>query len=180
MESRRVNEREEQREIRRGVMRMVIPAAWNRLTETIIGAAIEVHRALGPGLLERVYEEALVYELRLRELAVQRQQIIRLKYKDLELPEQRLDIVVEGLVIVELKASEAVSDLHLAQLVSYLRAADAPLGLLINFNTLKLTNGVYRRINADASAARVQPFVHSASLDSSANSAFGSDQEAVC
>lgn len=136
------------------MMRMAVPDEWNSLTESIIGAAIEVHRALGPGLLEKVYEEAFVYELQLRGLRVQRQRSIHLRYKQIVLPEQKLDVFVNGLVVVELKSAEEVSDTHLAQLTSYMRAADAPLGLLINFNHARLIDGVYRRINPSAAAAR--------------------------
>ncbi len=162
---RRVNEELNARDERRAALRMVIPAEWNELTESIIGAAIEVHRELGPGLLEKIYEEAFDYELRLRGMRVRRQIPIRLKYKGIELPEQKLDIVVNELVVVELKAVESVSDVNLAQLVSYLCAADAPLGLLINFNMVLLTRGVYRRINPAASAAKaLQTVSPSASL----------------
>jgi len=138
---------------RRKSVRMEVPAAWNDLTESIIGGAIEVHRALGPGLLEKIYEEALDHELRLRGFAVERQKLIRLEYKGIQLPEQKLDMLINGLVVVELKSCDGVSDMHLAQLVSYLRAADAPLGLIINFNTMQLTNGVHRRINPYATTA---------------------------
>jgi GxxExxY protein len=158
-------DRFEERERRRADYRMVIPDEWNRITESIIGGAIEVHRALGPGLLEKIYEEALAHELSLRGLEVDRQRIIRLQYKGVQLPEQKLDLVVNRLVVVELKASDGVNDIHLAQLVSYLRAADTPLGLLINFNTLQLVKGVYRRINPNASAAKLlQTLVPSESL----------------
>lgn len=108
---------------------------------------MEVHTILGPGLLERMYEDALVYELGLRGLSVEQQFPIRIRYKEIDLSQQRLDLVVERLVVVELKAVERVSDVFLAQLVSYMRSARLPLGLLINFHTLHLKDGIYRRIN---------------------------------
>jgi GxxExxY protein len=127
-----------------------VPSEWNGITERIIGAAMEVHTILGPGLLERMYEEALVYELGQRGLAVEQQFPVRIRYKEIDLSQQRLDLVVERLVVVELKAVERVSDVFLAQLVSYMRSARLPLGLLINFHTLHLKDGIYRRINQDA------------------------------
>jgi GxxExxY protein len=124
-----------------------VPDAWNAVTERIIGCAIEVHRTLGPGFLERLYEDAMAFELGAAGLAFIRQHPIRVRYKSILLSEQRLDLVVENLVVVELKSVEAVPDAHLAALVSYLRAADLPLGLLINFNVLQLSKGVYRRLH---------------------------------
>lgn len=125
-----------------------LPEDLNRISERVIGCAIEVHRQLGPGLLERLYEEALLYELRLAGLRVEQQLAVPVRYKTAVLQGQRLDLVVEGTVVVELKAVEAVSDLHLAQLVTYLRVSNLPLGILINFHVPLLTKGVYRRINS--------------------------------
>jgi GxxExxY protein len=139
---------------RQARLRMVIPDEWNSLTETILACAFEVHTALGPGLIESIYEEALVHEFRLRGLSFEQQYPIRLQYKGLQLPLQKLDLVVERLVVVELKSVERVPDVHLAQLVSYLRAADVPLGLLLNFNVVHLKNAIYRRINPMATAAK--------------------------
>lgn len=116
------------------------------MTEAVIGAAIEVHSLLGPGLLERLYEEAMVYELRRRDLTLERQKSIVLKYKEVNLGEQVLDLVVDGLVVVELKSVEKVHDVHLRQLVSYMKSARLPLGLLINFNTPLLKDGLHRRV----------------------------------
>jgi GxxExxY protein len=128
-----------------------VPDAWNERSGRVIGGAIEVHNALGPGLTERVYEDAMVVELGLRSIEHQRQRPVRLAYKGVPLTEQRLDLVVaEGLLVLELKAVEAVPDHALIQLVSYMRAADAPLGLLINFHAMKLKDGLYRRINPDS------------------------------
>jgi GxxExxY protein len=144
---------DEEKAERQASLRPVVPDEWNRLTESILSCAYEVHTALGPGLTEAIYEAALVHELRRRGIRVEQQVPVQIRYKDLKLPPLRLDLLVEGLVIIELKALEAVPDVMLAKLVSYLRAADAPLGLLINFNVLQLKSGIYRRINPWASAA---------------------------
>lgn len=124
-----------------------IPDAWNVVTREIIAGAIDVHRALGPGLLERLYEEALEYELRGRGLKIDRQRQIRLTYRELELSPMQLDMVVNDLVVVEIKAVERVHDAHLAQLVGYLRGAQLPLGLVLNFHAQRLKDGLYRRVN---------------------------------
>ncbi len=124
-----------------------IPGEINALVERVIGAGIEVHRQLGPGLLERSYEIALVHELGLRGLRVFQQVEIRLEYKGVELPSQRLDLVVEDMIVVELKAVESIVPVHLAQLVSYLKAGHYPLGLVLNFNVPVLKDGISRRIN---------------------------------
>jgi GxxExxY protein len=132
-------------------MSRVVPPEWNELSRCVIGGAIEVHTALGAGLAEKVYEDALVVELGLRSIEFQRQCPVRLVYKGVALSEQRLDMVIgKGLLVLELKAIEAVPDHALIQLVSYMRAADAPLGLLINFHAAKLKDGLYRRINPDS------------------------------
>lgn len=127
-----------------------IPQECNELTKRVIGLAMEVHTQLGPGLLERLYEEAFNFELRNAGLEVKRQYPIRVQYKSIELGEQRLDLVVNDLVVVEIKASSEVADAHLAQLTSYLKASRLPLGLLINFHALRLKDGVYRRVNPTA------------------------------
>jgi GxxExxY protein len=123
-----------------------IPARWNATTERVIACAMEVHTRLGPGLAERLYEDALLYELSRAGLAVRRQVVVRVPYKDIVLSELRLDLVVGGGVVVELKCVEHVSDLHLAQLLGYLRAGGMPVGLLINFHTLRLRDGIFRRV----------------------------------
>ena len=128
-----------------------VPEEWNQITERIIGSAIEVHSALGPGLLESLYEEAVVHELRDRGLSLERQRPIRMRYKGHEIGNLRLDLLVEGLVIVELKCVERIADVHGAQLLSYLRSADLPIGLLINFNHTRLTDGITRRLNSHCS-----------------------------
>lgn len=130
-----------------GMKHTDIPADLNHLTERLIGAAIEVHRELGPGLLERSYEAALIHELGLRSIHASTQVEITPRYKELLLPGQRLDLVIENQIVVELKAVESVSDVHLAQLVSYLKAGGFPFGLLLNFNVPVLRTGIFRRIN---------------------------------
>ena len=136
---------------------MLVPDAWNDVTRRIIGCAMEVHSHLGPGLAEKLYEDALVYELRVAGLDFQQQHPVRVRYKEALLPEQRLDLLVEDLVVVELKATDGIADVHLAQLLSYMRSADVPLGLLINFNVEALKHGIRRRIFADAVRARLKP-----------------------
>ena len=124
-----------------------IPAAINKLTEQIIGAAMEVHDNLGPGLIEGVYGAALEYELGRRKLRVDREFPIGIRYKDIVIKNQRLDFLVEGLVIVELKSVERFAPIHEAQLLSYLKAANLRVGLLINFNVRRLKDGVKRIVN---------------------------------
>jgi len=120
----------------------------NELSGEIIGAAIEVHRALGPGLLESIYEQALVMELVDRGLTVSEQVEVRLAYKGRPLSGLlRLDILVNDLVVVEIKAVERVLSVHEAQLLSYLRLSNKKLGLLINFNVSVLTKAVRRIVN---------------------------------
>lgn len=130
-----------------------VPLALNVLTHAVIGAAIEVHSVLGPGLLERMYEEALVHELGRVGLDVQRQVPVVLPYKGLRLEGLRLDLIVAEQLVLELKAVDAVAPVHLSQLLSYMRAARCPLGLLINFNVPRLIDGVHRRVNSSVLAA---------------------------
>jgi GxxExxY protein len=127
---------------------MAVPIAVDRLTETIIGAAIKVHRALGPGLLESAYKVCLLYELTAAGLQVERQKPLPIIYKEVELDcGYRLDLVVEDRVIVEIKAVEQSQAIHDAQLLSYLRLAHCSVGLLINFNVNVLKEGIRRRVN---------------------------------
>jgi len=120
----------------------------NMLSHEILGAAIEVHKELGPGLLESVYEEALIVELFNRDIAVVRQKEVVLRYKGKELQSRlRLDLVVGDLVIVEVKAIERLASIHEAQLLTYLRLANKKLGLLINFNAATLKNSIRRVVN---------------------------------
>jgi GxxExxY protein len=119
----------------------------NRLTEQVIGAAIEVHRNLGPGLLESVYESCLAYELKQRALAFERQKALPLVYKAMRLDQgYRIDLLVEKQVVVELKVVEALTPVHEAQVLSYLKLSGCPIGLLMNFNVKLLTQGLRRYI----------------------------------
>jgi len=124
-----------------------LPDEINQAAEAIIGAAIEVHKHLGPGLLESVYERALVYELQQRGLTVQQQAAVSVSYKDITIAGQRLDLLVEPGVVVEIKAAERLIQAHEAQLVSYLRSTGHRLGLLINFGQQLLKHGIKRVIN---------------------------------
>ncbi len=127
------------------------PPAWlNAISRNVIECAIAVHRVLGPGLAERLYEEAMMIEFAAQGLRAERQVPVTMTYRGTALPLQRLDLVVERLIVVELKAVESVLDVHVAQLLSYLRAARLPLGLVINFNVLRLVDGVRRRVNSPA------------------------------
>lgn len=118
------------------------------ITEKVIGCAIDVHRALGPGLLESAYETCLVYELQQRELKVQSQVPIPLVYKGVKLDcGYRADLIVEAAVLLEIKSIESLLPIHEAQLISYLRLTKLPVGLLINFNVKLLTKGIVRRAN---------------------------------
>ena len=124
------------------------------MTHDVIGAAIEVHRAMGPGLLESIYEWCLCKELELRGYHVQNQKIVVIRYKSFEREEPlRFDILVNSCLFVETKAVEAVRPIHKAQLLSYMKLLDIPLGLLINFNVEKLTDGVSRLILPHANAS---------------------------
>jgi GxxExxY protein len=124
---------------------MLAPQANDLLTEKIIGFAIEVHRHLGPGLLESAYEECLCHELSLDGLVFQRQVPLPVTYKSVHLDcGYRLDIVVENHVIIELKAVERLMPIHEAQLITYLKLSGIPTGLLLNFNTPVLREGIRR------------------------------------
>lgn len=120
----------------------------NAISHSIIGAAMEVHSSLGPGLLESTYEACLVYELQGRGLHVQSQVCLPVTYKEVRLDTgYRIDLLVENQVIVELKAVEALLPIHEAQLISYLKPSGLQLGLLINFNVKRLKDGIVRRVN---------------------------------
>ncbi len=117
------------------------------ITEQVIGAAVEVHRELGPGLLESVYEEALCHEPSLREVAFARQVPVPISYKGVNLGSDcRIDILAEDTVIVELKAVAEVLPVHKAQLLSYMRLSGKQVGLLLNFNVAVLKDGIVRRV----------------------------------
>lgn len=116
----------------------------DELTEKIIGAAIEVHQILGPGLLESIYEEALAHELVMREIQVERQVAVDVRYKDTVIKGQRLDLLVAGEVIVELKSVGNLPEVAMAQTLSYLRATGLKRALLINFGARLLKDGIKR------------------------------------
>ena len=117
------------------------------LTEKVIGAAIEVHRALGPGLLESVYETCLAYELSKLGLAVQRQLELPVSYKDVQLDAGfRMDLIVEGRLIVEVKAIEKIAAVHERQLLTYRRLSGIHTGLLLNFNVFLMKDGIHRMV----------------------------------
>ncbi|MBC8420443.1 MAG: GxxExxY protein [Proteobacteria bacterium] len=120
----------------------------NELSSKIIGAAIEVHKALGPGLLESAYEKCLCYEFGLRVMCFERQKPLPIIYKGRELDcGYRLDIVVENAIILELKSCEKIEEIHKAQLLTYLKLSGLKLGLLLNFNVVLMRDGIVRIVN---------------------------------
>jgi GxxExxY protein len=126
----------------------------NKTTEVIIGKAIEVHRHLGPGLLESAYESCLLYELLQVGLNVEQQKSLPIRYKGVEIDcGYRIDLLVEEIIIVELKSVEKVLPVHKSQLLSYLRLSNLNLGLLINFNVSILKDGISRIANNLSSSA---------------------------
>jgi len=125
-----------------------IVAKLNGITDEVIGAAVAVHRQLGPGLLESAYEACLAYELSERGLFVERQKALPIKYRGVELDcGYRLDLLVSEQVIIELKAVDRLDPIHQAQLLSYLKLSGCKVGLLINFNVKVLKNGIRRLVN---------------------------------
>src|SRR5213083_3600893 len=121
------------------------------LTETVIAAAIEVHRDKGPGLIESIYEWCLLKELELRGLECVSQKSVVIEYKGFTREEPlRFDVLVEGCVLVEAKAVEKVLPIHKAQLLSYMKLLNVPVGLLINFHEMKVTDGIHRLILSGA------------------------------
>ena len=117
----------------------------NLLTEAVIGAAIEVHKELGPGLLESAYQRALAYELGQRGIPFEQQKLCPVQYKDLIVDDAyRLDFLVKGLVVVELKAVDALLAVHDAQVLTYLRFTGCHIGLMMNFRSTSLTKGLRR------------------------------------
>lgn len=117
----------------------------NKITETIIGCAIEVHKALGPGLLESAYEECLAYELMKAGLKVERQKPVPVIYKEIKLDcGYRMDLFVENAVVVELKTVEAFNPVHEAQVLTHMKFANLQMGLLINFYVMLLKDGIKR------------------------------------
>ncbi|MDP2303204.1 MAG: GxxExxY protein [Ignavibacteria bacterium] len=120
---------------------------YEDLTKIIIGCAIDVHKELGPGLLESAYEECLAFDLTNRGLKIERQKPVPIKYKEIKLEcGYRIDILVEDKIVLELKSVEAFNPVHEAQILTYLKFAEKKIGLLINFNVLRLKEGIKRYI----------------------------------
>jgi GxxExxY protein len=120
----------------------------NQITEKIIGGAIKVHKALGPGLLESAYQECLYYELVKEGLFVEKEKVLPLVYEEVQLDcGYRIDLLVEEKVVVESKAVETFNNVHMAQILTYLKLNDCTVGLLINFNVLQLKKGIKRVVN---------------------------------
>ncbi len=120
----------------------------NEISRIIIGAAIDIHRHLGPGLLESVYQECLFYELIEEGLDVEREKYLPIKYKELSIDKgYRIDLLVEEKVVIELKTVDEILNIHEAQILTYLKLGNYKLGLLINFNEVLLKNGLHRYVN---------------------------------
>ena len=120
----------------------------NQISKEIVDAALKVHKQLGPGLLESAYEECLTYDLIQRDLLVERQKALPLVYEEVKLEAgYRVDLLIEKKVIIEIKAVEALNDVHLAQILTYLRLSSCKLGLLINFNVALIKQGIRRVVN---------------------------------
>jgi GxxExxY protein len=129
-------------------LRMRLPSPLPPETESVmtetIGCAIAVHRALGPGFLERIYRNAMYIELEARRLAYQAEQPVKVVYRGVEIPGQRVDLIVEGLVVVELKSVMHIDQIHRAQVLSYMKTTGLKAGLLINFRAATLRQGLHR------------------------------------
>jgi len=120
----------------------------NEISNIIIGCAIEVHKQLGPGLLESAYKECLAYELFLQELQVSKEVPMPIVYKEVKLDHgYRMDLLVSNKVVIEIKSVEFISDVHEAQLLTYLKLGNYKLGLILNFHTTILKNGIKRMVN---------------------------------
>lgn len=120
----------------------------SNLTKQVIGCAIKVHRALGPGLLESAYQECLYYELKKHGLFVEKEKALPLVYEEVKLDcGYRIDLFVEKQLVIEVKSVDALADIHLAQILTYLKLAESKLGLLINFNVVLLKDGIKRVVN---------------------------------
>ena len=129
---------------------MILHADVEALTERVIGCGIDVHRALGPGLLESIYRDCMVIELRSRNLRVETERRVKLEYRGRTVPgELTLDLLVEGRVIVAVKAVEHIDPVHQAQVITYLKLSGHPAGLLMNFNSTTLTGGLRRLVHPD-------------------------------
>ena len=119
----------------------------DELSREVIGSAIEVHRIKGPGLIESIYEKCLMRELNLRGISAANQQVVKIEYKGYLFEEPlRFDLLVENCLLLELKSVREILPIHKAQLLSYMKLLDVPLGLLINFHELKLIDGIHRMI----------------------------------
>jgi GxxExxY protein len=130
------------------------PAGLNPLTEKIIGCAMTVHRTFGPGLLESIYQECLLVELRFAGLKVECEHRVPLIYRDVSVGRGfKLDLVVEGKVVVEVKAVQDLAPVHTAQMLTYLKLTGCPVGLMINFNVAVLKDGIRRVIKRETHAA---------------------------
>jgi len=135
----------------------VDPSEFNDITHRIIAAAIEVHRNLGPGLLESIYTHCLHYELTARKLRFVAQRPIPIVYKGMSMEAcYRIDLIVEDLVVVEMKSVAAILPVHQAQLLTYMGLTECPAGLLINFNVPRLMDGVKRLINPRSTKRRTE------------------------
>ena len=120
----------------------------NELSNRIIGTAIEVHKVLGPSLLESAYEECLCHELHMQKLSLERQKPLPVQYKSIKLDcGYKLDMVVENSIVLELKSCERIKPIHKAQLLTYLKLTGVTLGLLLNFNAVVMRNGIVRMVN---------------------------------
>lgn len=119
----------------------------DQLSREVIGAAIEVHRLMGPGLIESIYEKCLIQELHIRGIPVINQQYVKIEYKGLVFEEElKFDLLVDGALLLELKAVQEIIPVHKAQLLSYMKLLNVPIGLVMNFHELKLVDGVHRMI----------------------------------
>jgi GxxExxY protein len=121
-----------------------VPVATEHVATAVIGAAIEVHRHLGPGFLEKIYQEALCLELDARGLPFERERAVVVHYRGIPIPGQRIDLIVSGCVLVELKAASRIDIAHEAKMISYLRTTGLRLGLLLNFNGSTIKQGLKR------------------------------------
>ncbi len=120
----------------------------NEISKIVFDCALKVHRSLGPGLLESAYEECLFYELNKTNLKVEKQKPLPLIYENVKLEiGYRVDIIIENKVIIEIKSVEALNDVHLAQVLTYLKLSNSKLGMLINFNVTLIKNGIRRVVN---------------------------------
>lgn len=139
------------REVKERIVMLEGQSSWNHLTDRILGACFAVHSELGAGLLESVYDDALALELTERGLCYSRQELVPVRYRGQRVGDPfRLDFWVEGKVIIELKAVEAIHPIHRAQLITYLKLTKSPIGLLINFHVPRLKEGIERMMNTRA------------------------------